>query len=277
MAMDIYEEIVRLRARGMRAAMAVIIAHEGATPRKDSVKMLICEDGRQFGNIGGGSAENEVVMHAREVMDSGRPKIMTFDLSGIDHDERALVCGGSMQIYLEPVLPVPSLIIFGAGHVAKAVAEAASLADFKITILDDRPKYATLERFPDAEIILVEDWDVTLSALKLTSSSYVFIATQRPKSDRVCLKHAVLSPARYIGMLGSLKKTEVLFKALRQEGINDTNLSRILVPAGLDIGSESPEEIAASIVPELVAARKNLDIRKLRAAVRLAKATVGDQ
>ena len=275
MAVDIYEEIVRLRSCGMRATIAVIIAHEGATPRKDSVKMLVCEDGRQFGSIGGGSAETEVVRQAKEVMDIGCPRLLTFDLSGIDHDERALVCGGSMQIYLDPILPAPTLIIFGAGHVAKAVAEAATLAGFKITVLDDRKKYATSERFPNAEIIFVENWESALSALRLTSSSYIFIATQRPESDRVCLKHATRSPARYIGMLGSLTKTKILFEALRREGIDDSDLNRIFVPAGFDIGAESPEEIAASVVPELVAARKNLDIRKLRAAVRLAKVVVG--
>ncbi|MDR1728409.1 MAG: XdhC family protein [Acidobacteriota bacterium] len=271
MVADIYEEMVRARAHGVRAALAVIIAHEGATPRKDSVKMLVCEDGRQLGNVGGGATEAEVVRQAREVMDAGRPRLLTFDLSGIDHDERALVCGGSMQIYLDPILPDPRLVVFGAGHVAQAVAAAAALAGFLVTVLDDREKYATPERFPGAEVVLVRDWDAALGELTLTSSSYVFVATQRPRSDRACLKRALLSPARYIGMLGSLTKTKLLFESLRGEGVDGAALDRIFVPAGLDIGSEAPEEIAASVVPELVAARKNLDVRKLRDAVRQAK------
>ena len=272
--MDIYEEIVSLRARGTRAALAIIIAHEGASPRKDAVKMLISEDGSQTGNVGGGTVEADVVRLAKEVMETGKPKLLSFDLSGIDHDERALVCGGSMQIYIDPVLPDPELFIFGAGHVAKAVAEAAKAAGFKITVFDDRAKYATTERFPGANVVLVKDsgnWEAELNGLKLTSSSFVFVATQRPKTDRVCLRRALLSPARYIGMLGSLAKTKILLDALRQEGVDSSQFSRIFIPAGLDIGSETPEEIAASIIPELIAARKNLDVRRLRDAVHAAK------
>ena len=272
--MDIYEEIVSLRARGTRAALAIIIAHEGASPRKDAVKMLVSEDGSQTGNVGGGMVEADVVRLAKEVMETGKPKLLSFDLSGIDHDERALVCGGSMQIYIDPVLPDPELFIFGAGHVAKAVAEAAKAAGFKITVFDDRAKYATTERFPGANVVLVKDsgnWEAELNGLKLTSSSFVFVATQRPKTDRVCLRRALLSPARYIGMLGSLTKTKILLDALRQEGVDSSQFSRIFIPAGLDIGSETPEEIAASIIPELIAARKNLDVLRLRGAVHAAK------
>jgi len=280
--MDIYEEIVSLRACGTRAALAIIIAHEGAAPRKDAVKMLISEDGRQIGNVGGGLVEADVVRQAKEVMDTGSPKLVSFDLSGIDHDERALVCGGSMQIYIDPVLPDPELVIFGAGHVAKAVAEAAAAVGFRVTVFDDRAKYTTAERFPGAKTVLIKNsgdfgdsvdfgnWEAELGGLNLTSSSYVFVATQRPKTDRICLRRALLSPARYIGMLGSLTKTKILLEALRGEGVDPAQFSRIFIPAGLDIGSETPEEIAASVIPELIAARKNLDVRRLRDAVRAA-------
>jgi len=274
MPVDIYEEIVNLRARGTRAALAIIITHEGASPRKDAVKMLIGEDGSQIGNVGGGTVEADVVRQAGEVMDTGKPKLLSFDLSGIDHDERALVCGGSMQIYIDPVLPDPELVIFGAGHVARAVAEAATPAGFRVAVFDDRAKYATQERFPGAKVVLVknsENWDDALNSLRLTSSSYVFVATQRPKTDRACLRRALMSPARYIGMLGSLTKTKILLDALLKEGVDPAQFSRIFIPAGLDIGSETPEEIAASVIPELIAARKNLDVRRLRDAVHAAK------
>ena len=276
MPLDIYEEIVNLRAGGKRAALAVIIARQGAAPRKDAARMLIGEDGRQIGNIGGGAVEADVVRQAKEVMDTGSPRLLSFDLSGIDHDERALVCGGSMHIYIDPVLPDPELFIFGAGHVAKAVAEAAAAAGFRVTVFDDRAKYAAAERFPGAKTVLIKnsgdsgDWEAELGGLNLTSSSYVFVATQRPKTDRICLRRALLSPARYIGMLGSLTKTKILLEALEGEGVDPAQFSRIFIPAGLDIGSETPEEIAASVIPELIAARKNLDVRCLRDAVRAA-------
>ena len=275
--MDIYKEIVSLRARGMRAALAIIIAHEGASPRKDSARMLIGEDGLQIGNVGGGAVESDVVRQAKEVMDTGKPKLLSFDLSGIDHDERALVCGGSMQVYIDPVLPDPNLVIFGAGHVAKAVAQAAAAAGFRVTVFDDRAKYATTERFPGAEVVLIKDsdnWETELDGLNLTTLSYVFVATQRPKTDQVCLRRALLSPARYIGMLGSRTKTKILLEALQHGGMDPAQFSRIFIPAGLDIGSETPEEIAASVIPELIAARKNLDVRRLRDAVRAAKGSL---
>ena len=272
--MDIYEEIVGLRARGTRAALAIIVAREGAVPRRDAARMLISEDGRQIGNVGGGLVESDVVRQAKEVMDTGKPRLLSFDLSGIDHDERALVCGGSMQIYIDPVLPDPELVVFGAGHVAKAVAEAARPVGFRVVVFDDRAKYATEKRFPDSRVVLVKDsenWEADIDGLNLTSSSYVFVATQRPKTDRACLRRALASPARYIGMLGSLTKTKILLEALQKEGVDPAQFSRIFIPAGLDIGSETPEEIAASVIPELVAARKNLDVRRLRDAVREAK------
>ena len=179
-----------------------------------------------------------------------------------------------MQIYIDPVFPDPELVIFGAGHVAKAVAEAAAPVGFRVAVFDDREKYATAERFPGAKVVLVknsENWDDELGGLNLTGSSYVFVATQRPKTDRTCLRRALISPARYIGMLGSRTKTKILLEALRQEGVDPAQFSRIFIPAGLDIGSETPEEIAASVIPELIAARKNLNVRRLRDAVRDAK------
>jgi xanthine dehydrogenase accessory factor len=265
---DLYKEIVELRSRGFRAALATVIAYKGATPRKESAKLLICEDGRQLGSIGGGAIEEEVCRNALLILENGKSKLMTFDLTGIDHDERALICGGSMQVYLEAILPDPILYIFGAGHVGKAVAAAASLIGFRIVVLDDRSKYATQDRFPNADVQLVHDWAEALKNLKVQNSSYFFIATQKPKIDQACLYFAAKSEAKYIGMLGSLKKTQILFEEICKSGMDRSSLERVCVPAGFDIDSETPEEIAASIAAELVAARKNLNIQSLRESLR---------
>lgn len=265
---DIYKAIVDLQSQGLRAALATVIAYKGATPRKDSAKMLIYEDGRQIGSIGGGSIEEEVCRKALHILENGKPRLLTFDLTGVDHDERALICGGSMQIYLESILPDPVLYIFGAGHVCKAVAAAATLIGFKIVVLDDRSKYATSERFPNADVRLVDNWEVALKDLEIRNSSYFFIATQKPRIDQTCLCVAAKSNAKYIGMLGSLKKTGILFEAAHKAGIDRSILEQVCVPAGFDIDSETPEEIAASIAAELVAARKNLNIQSLRESLR---------
>ncbi len=268
MIKDFYEEIVSLRSRGMRAALATIIARKGATPRKDSAKMLVYEDGRQMGTIGGGNIEAEVYRKAQQIMEAGKPRLLMFDLTGIDPEESALVCGGSMEVYVEPILPDPTLFLFGAGHVSKAVAAAAHLIGFKTAIIDDRAKYANPEWFPNANAFYVDSWDAVVEKLSVNNSSYVFIATRGHEFDLTCLRFALQSSAQYIGLLGSRKKAKILFDLLEKEGLNPADFGRVSVPAGFDIGAETPEEIAASIVAELIAVRKNLDVGRLKEAVR---------
>jgi xanthine dehydrogenase accessory factor len=268
MSKDLYEEIVELRSRGTRAALATIIAHKGATPRKDSSKMLLYEDGRQMGTIGGGSVEAEVRREAQSTMETAKSKLLTFDLTNIDPEESSLICGGSMEVYLEPILPAPTLFIFGAGHVSKALAEVAKSIGFRIAIIDDRDKYANAERFPWADAFYVDNWEEALKRLSFNNSSYLFIATRGHQFDLICLRFAVQSSAKFIGMLGSRKKAKILFDLLEKEGVDPSKLKRIIVPAGLDVGSETPEEIAVSIAAELIAVRKNRDIQPLKDMLR---------
>jgi xanthine dehydrogenase accessory factor len=271
MARDIYEEIVALRARGIPAALATIIARKGATPRKDSTKMLVYAGGRQFGTIGGGSIEADVFREALQILETGKPKLLTMDLSAVDPEENVLACGGSMEVYVEPILPDPTLFIFGAGHVSKAVAEVANLIGFKIAVIDDRPKYANPERFPHADAFYIDDLETSLQKLPVNEMSYLLIATRSHQFDLTCLRFAVQSQAKYIGMLGSNKKNKILLEQLEKEGIDPYRFDRISVPVGIDIGSETPEEIAISIAAELIAARKNQNILLLKEALRRAK------
>jgi xanthine dehydrogenase accessory factor len=268
MTRDIYEEIVELRSRGIRAALATIIASKGATPRKDAAKMLVREDGSQMGTVGGGSVEADVCREAKIMMTTGKPKMLSFDLTVIDPEESALVCGGHMEVYLEPIFPDPTLIILGAGHVAKAIAGIAKSIGFGIAVVDDRDKYANAERFPDADVFYIDNWEAVLSKLHISDSSFVFIATRGHQYDLICLRFAIRSAAKYIGMLGSRKKLKLLSDLLVKEGADPSSFDRVIVPAGLDIGSETPEEIAVSIAAELIAARKNLDINPMRNALR---------
>ncbi len=267
MVRDLYEELAELRSKGLRAALATIIVSKGATPRKDSSKMLVYEDGRRSGTIGGGFTEAEVCREALLTLKTGKPKLLSYDLTGIDHEESALVCGGSMQVYVEPVLPDPTLFIFGAGFVSKAVAEAAKPVGFRIAIIDDHIEYANPEKFPMADDFYVNGWEEVFEKLPVNNSSYLFIATRGHKLDLLCLRFALQSPARYIGMLGSLNKNQSLFELLKKEGMDPAKFKRVCVPVGIDIGAETAEEIAASMAAELIAVRKNLDIRSIRDAL----------
>jgi xanthine dehydrogenase accessory factor len=268
MTVDIYKEIFELRSKGLCAALATIIVSKGATPRKDSSKMLIYEDGRRSGTIGGGFTEAEVCREALVALTTGKPKLLSFDLTGVDHEESALVCGGSMQVYVEPVFPDPTLFIFGAGFVSKAVAEAAKPLGFRIAIVDDRNDHANPERFPNADDFYVDHWEAALKKLPINSHSYLFIATRGHSLDLICLRFALHSPAKYIGMLGSLKKIQSLLDLLEKEGVDPAQFKRVCIPAGIDIGSETAEEIAASIAAELVIVRKNLNLRSIRDSLR---------
>jgi xanthine dehydrogenase accessory factor len=268
MAEDLYEEMVELRSKGLRAALATIIVTRGATPRKDSAKMLVYADGHQSGSIGGGFTEAEVRREAFIALKTGRPKLLSFDLTGLDHEESALVCGGFMQVYVEPVLPDPTLFIFGAGFVSRAVAEAVKPIGFKIAVIDDRLESANADKFPMADNFYVDRWEEVLKKLPINDSSYLFIATRGHSLDLLCLRFALQSPARYIGMLGSLSKNRSLFELLEKEGMDPAQFLRVCVPAGIDIGAETAEEIAASLAAEVIAVHKNLDIQAIRDAVR---------
>jgi xanthine dehydrogenase accessory factor len=268
MARDLYEEIVELRSKGLRAALATIIVSKGATPRKDSAKMLIYADGRQSGTLGGGFTEAEVCREALVALKTGRPKLLSFDLTGVDHEESALVCGGFMQVYVEPVLPAPTLFIFGAGFVSRAVAEAVKPVGFTIAVVDDRMEFANAGKFPGADSFYVDRWEEVFKKLPVNDTSYLFIATRGHSLDLLCLRFALQSPARYIGMLGSRSKDRSLFEQLEKEGMDPAQFQRVCVPVGIDIGAETAEEIAASMAAELIAVRKNLDIQSIRNAVR---------
>ncbi|NWG13150.1 MAG: XdhC family protein [Acidobacteria bacterium] len=268
MGIDIFAEIVELRKKGERAALVTIISRRGSTPRRDSAKMLVFEDGRTAGTIGGGCVEAEVCTEARTVIRDERGKVLSFSLTDDDAEESGLICGGTMEVYVEPILPDPTLFIFGAGHIGYSLSEVAKNLDFKIAVVDDRVKYASSERFPSAESIYVGPWNEVLPKLPINDNSFLVIATRGHKYDLTCLRHAVRSPARYIGLLGSRRKTKLFFETLEKEGIERSLLDRVHAPVGLEIGSETPEEIAVSIAAELIAVRKRLDVRPLKESLR---------
>jgi xanthine dehydrogenase accessory factor len=256
---DIYEEIVRLRKDGRHGAVATIVNVRGSIPSFKTAKMLVRDDGSIVGTIGGGCVEAEVWQAAREVMESERPRTLTFDLNQDPKYDTGLVCGGTLEIFIEPVLPPAELYIFGAGHVATSLYKVAKIAGFDITVVDDREAYASRERFSEAQEVIAEDFEKVTARLQLSESSYVVIVTRGHRDDMRVLRWAVETPARYIGMIGSKRKTIAIFKELQKEGLNPALFDRVHAPVGLDIGAITPEEIAVSITAELIAKRRNVE------------------
>lgn len=257
--MDIYEEIVALRQQGRRGAVATIVNVRGSVPSFETAKMLVRDDGSIFGTIGGGCVEADVWQAAREVMESEKPRTLTFNLNQNPKYDTGLVCGGTLDIFIEPVLPVARLHIFGAGHVAQSLYKVAQLAGFDITVVDDRASYANRERFPQASEVIAEDFDQAMARLTPTESSYVVIVTRGHRDDMRVLRWAVQTRARYVGMIGSKRKTITIFRELVKEGIPEQLFERVHAPVGLDLGAITPEEIAVAITAELIAARRGVE------------------
>ena len=251
--MDIYEEIVRVRFEGGKAALATIVRRQGSTPRRDFAKMLISEDGSTIGSVGGGQTEAEVLKEAERIMDTGEASLLKYQLTQKDAEAEGLTCGGTVEIFVEPILPDPKLILMGAGHIGQTVASAAHRVGFKVAVVDDRESFANRERFPQAEEIVVADFEEGFDAITVSQTSFILIATRGHGHDQVVLEQALQTPACYIGMVGSRRKTQIIVQKLLEKGISPESLSRLYAPIGIEIGSETPEEIAVSVVAELVA------------------------
>ena len=257
--MDIYEEIVKLRQEGRRGAVATIVNVRGSIPSFETAKMLVRDDGSIVGTIGGGCVEAEIWQAAREVMESEKPRTLTFNLNQDPKYDTGLVCGGTLDIFVEPVLPPAALYIFGAGHVSVSLYKVAKGAGFDVTVVDDREAYANRERFPEAKEIIAEDFDRAMARLAPNESAYLVIVTRGHRDDMRVLRWAVQTSARYIGMIGSKRKTITIFQELTKEGLAANLFERVHAPVGLDIGAITPEEIAVAITAELIAARRRVE------------------
>jgi len=255
--MDIYEQIVELRRQGRRGAVATIVNVRGSIPSFKTAKMLVRDDGSIVGTIGGGCVEADVWQAAREVMESEKPRTLKFDLNQDPKYDTGLVCGGTLEVFVEPVLPPAVLYLFGAGHVAVSVCRTAASAGFDVVVTDDRSSYATQERFPGAHEVHALDFDESMKKFDPSESAYLVIVTRGHRDDMRILRWAVQTRARYVGMIGSKRKVIEIFKALKGEGIPAHLFERVHAPIGLDIGAVTPEEIGVAITAELIAVRRH--------------------
>ncbi len=254
MSEEVYRAVVRALDEGERAALVTIVSTGGSTPQRVGAKMLVYEDGRTAGTIGGGCYEHDAAGKAREAMRLQRPQLVSYSLNDDLAAESGLICGGRMDVYIEPIEPAPQLYLVGAGHVSVEVARLAQLVGFRVHVVDDREKFANADRFPDAEIV-VDDIGEWLGRAELPASAYVVVVTRGHRYDHEAMKHLAARPARYLGLIGSRAKVLRIFEALADDGVPTDRLAAVHAPIGLDIGAVTPAEIAVSIVAELVAVR----------------------
>lgn len=255
--MDVYEEVVRLRREGRRGALATIVNVRGSIPSFETAKMLVRDDGSIVGTIGGGCVEAEVWQAAKEVMTTEKPRTLKFDLNNDPKYDTGLVCGGTLEVFVEPVAPAPHLYLFGAGHVAHSLYKVARIAGFEVTVVDDRESYASRERFPEARDVYADDFERVTAQLAPGENSYIVIVTRGHRDDMRVLRWAIEQNARYLGMIGSKRKVIAIYKELEKEGVAREKLHRVAAPVGLAIGAITPEEIAVAIVAEMIAVRRH--------------------
>ena len=261
---EVLEAALRAEQRGDPAALVTVVSTEGSTPQKAGAKMLVYPDGTIVGTIGGGCVEAEMTRRARQVIETRKAQIASYDLTPDQAGEDGLVCGGRMQVFIEPLEGTPTLCLFGAGHVAQPLARMAKAAGFRVEVADDRIKFANRERFPDADLIVVDGFAAAAGRMTLGRNTYAVVVTRGHGGDREALRSVVGKGLRYVGLLGSRPKLVHLVAGLEEEGVWPEDLAEVRCPLGLEIGAVSPEEIAVSILAEMIAVRRGIPASAIR-------------
>jgi xanthine dehydrogenase accessory factor len=256
---EVLEAALKAESGGERAALVTVVATEGSTPQKAGARMLVHADGRIVGTIGGGCLEAEMTWRAREAIEGRRPKLVSYDLTPDQAGEDGLVCGGRMQVFIEPIEGTPVLCLFGAGHVAQPLARMAKSCGFRVELCDDRVKFANAERFPEADLIVVNGFTEAAARMTLGPNSYAVVVTRGHKGDGEALRAVLGRGLRFVGLLGSRPKVVHIFAALREGGVPAEDLAAVHAPLGLEIGAQTPDEIAVSILAEMIAIRRGKD------------------
>ena len=256
MSQDVFEALTDALSRGEDGALVTIVSANGSTPQRVGAKMLVFPDGRTVGTIGGGCYENDAFWKAKEAIQSRKPQLVKYDLNDDFAQENGLVCGGQMQVYIEPLESTPRLYVIGAGHVGYHLARLAHTVGFRTHVLDDREKFANKQRFPDADEVIVDTIPEWLHRADIPANAYVVIVTRGHTHDLDALRALAARDLRYLGLIGSRAKVKRIYDVLLEEGMPPECLGRINAPVGLDIGAVSPEEIAVAILAELIAVRR---------------------
>jgi xanthine dehydrogenase accessory factor len=255
MSQEVLTELVKALGRGEEVALVTIVAAQGSTPQRVGAKMIVFPDGRMVGTIGGGCYENDAFGKARHAITTRAPQLVHYELSDDFAQETGLICGGQMDVYIEPIEPSPELYVIGAGHVGFHLARVAHEVGFRVHVVDDREKFANAERFPSATEILVEDIPAWIARTSLPPYAYVVIVTRGHTNDLEALRGLAPRDLRYLGLIGSRAKVARIYAELAADHLPPDVLRRVHAPIGLDIGAVTPQEIAISIVAEIIAVK----------------------
>ncbi|MBW1812592.1 MAG: XdhC family protein [Deltaproteobacteria bacterium] len=247
--MRIYEKIVEVKNKSIPAALAILINGIGSIPQKPGAKMLVLFDGSTIGTIGGGCLEVEVIQEALQVIQDEKPKMLSIELN---EKNGGLICGGKVEFFIDPIIPRSHLIVFGAGHIGRSLSKVANFAGFRITVIDDRKDYANRENISEADDFIISDFSDPLKDISVCRRDFIVVATRGHRNDFYAIKASLITEAGYIGLLGSKRKKTILISQLKSEGFSERDINRIITPVGIFIHSKTPEEIAISIIAQVI-------------------------
>lgn len=254
---DIDQGISRIIAKGEKAALVSPASIRASAPSEERTKMLVKADGSIIGSIGGGSVETQVIKEAMKVITKGKPRRVVIGVTAEEERKRGMKSGGKLKFCIDPILSLPTLYIFGGGHISLYIAKIGKLLGFKVVVIDDRPEFANAQRFPEAELILVEDFNKAISKLEIGKSSYIVIATRDHQYDELVLGRVLRTKAKYIGMIRSEHRKRAVFSHLLAKGISQELLDKVNAPIGLEIHAQTLEEIALSVLAEITKVRRS--------------------
>jgi len=252
---NLFETIVDLKKSGKPAALVVIIKTKGSTPRKAGAKMIVLKDGKTIGTMGGGDLEKRVIEEAMKALRQGEPRIASFTLD-IEKGKLDMMCGGELDVYIEPILPDDKLIIFGAGHITRVLAPLMQMVGFQVSVVDDSPELLQKDEFLEIEDLRLMDMEESAKELLPGPNAYIVLLSRGFSRDEAILRQLIQKDFKYIGMIGSMKKITTMLENLQKQGISNEAFTKLQAPIGLDIGGETPEEIAISIAAEMIAVKK---------------------
>jgi xanthine dehydrogenase accessory factor len=259
----VFEEIARIRAEGEKGAIATVISSRIPPEMKDKSKLVLRADGTMVGGIGdGGFVEDHVRQTAADVMREDYLTILQFEVGDEEAQRWGLAPGELLNVFVEPIIAIPTLYLFGGGHVSLQIAKIAKMVGFKLVVIDDRPTFANKERFPMADETLVDDLTTVFDRLRIDDQSYIVAVTRGHQHDEPVIEQAIRTEARYIGMIGSKRKITRMWKKLIERGADRNRLAQVHAPIGLEIGADTPEEIAVSVVAQLVQVRRGRKDRR---------------
>jgi xanthine dehydrogenase accessory factor len=250
-----YKALAESIQQNKPAAIATVVKTVGSSPREIGSKMLVYPDGSIVGSVGGGEMEARVIEAAKESIRGGKPSYLDMTLSDETRGD-PLICGGEVEIFVEPLLAAPTLLIVGAGHIGAACAELGKFLGFRVVMVDDRSELMTRDKLPAADELHAGDMGAELRKLEITPQTYIVLVTRAHTTDAPVLREIIHKPAAYIGMLGSKRRVLTVFEMLKQEGIAEEAFQSVHAPIGISIGAETPQEIAVSIMGEIIRERR---------------------